>query len=180
MKNTAKAVVFAVLLAVLFCGCKKQQTPDATNSNGDKVQAVIPNVTEPELPNKDKNTLSLTLSEDFVDYSDNIAAENYDFLYTNGNIAIGMICNTKPEHFTLEDYAMREAEYFQTEMTEKDGFWTIAFEDFDSNDPQMMINVYYENDNSFWTVQGFCLSENYEQYQTQIWQYITSGVFAGE
>lgn len=171
------------LMSLLFSGCKTQQPAKEgffEKLPGNDVQAAMPQTEKPTQPSQKQNSISLELPDDFEDYTGKPGAEQYDYLYSNGQMGIGINAIRKPQYGTLEDYAYREADYYRTQATQKDGFWTITYEDPDSNEPQTMIHVFYEDADTYWTVQGFCPSQCYDQYESIIWQYITGVEFTGK
>lgn len=176
MRKTA--IIAAALIGIFLSGCKAQQGLQVPQQTG--VQAVVPNLTVPNIPPIQKTDIRLNLPEEFLDCTESPVGEAYDLLYSNGQMGVGAVCIPMQSVYTLEQYAGQDAEYYQTELTQKDGFWTLTYEDFDSNEPQTMVNVYYETDDGFWIVQGYCPSESYPMYETEIWQYITGVTFAGE
>lgn len=180
MRNAAKIVAAATVFGILLSGCKTQQNSAAPQQTNPGVQAVVPNLTTPSIPKKEKTEIWLHLPEEFDDYTGMLGTEAYDLLYSNGQMCVGAISIPVQSAYTLVQYAEQDAEYYRTELTQMDGFWTLTYEDVDSNEPQTMVNVYYETDEKLWIVQGFCPSQSYPLYETEIWQYITGATFAGE
>ena len=164
------------LMSLLLSGCKQEKPADEEffdKVSDNNVQVTMPQAETPTQPTQKQTGIALNLPEEFKEYTPEPGPAQYDFLYSNGQMGIGLRCNKKPEYGTLEDYAKREAEYFRTEALQKDGFWTISYEDTEANEPQMIVTVYYETEESYWEVLGHCPSQSYELYQDQIWQYIT-------
>ena len=175
-QTIAKISAGIALISLLFSGCK-QETP-ANEGFFEKipdnnVQVTMPQVANPTQPTQKQTSIALNLPEEFEALTPEAGPEQYDSLYSNGQMGIGVSRKKKPEFGTLEDYAKREADYYRTEALQKDGFWTISYEDTQANEPQTLVTVYYETEECYWQVQGFCPSQSYELYQDQIWQYIT-------
>ena len=180
MRNVAKFVAAAALFGIFLSGCKAQQSPVNPQQTNPSVQAAVPNLTTPEIPEIPGFDIRLNLPETFSNYTGSEFAKDYDLLYSDGRMGIGAICIPMQNVYTLEEYAAQDGEYYRTELTQKDGFWTLTYEDFDSNEPQTLVNVYYETEEGFWIVQGYCPSQSYPMYETEIWQYITGATFAGK
>lgn len=173
-----KWLVSVLALGLLCTGCKAQQKANA----GSEMQQTLPpqKITEQALFPTDtvETEISLSLPDDFQEVTGKPFAKAYNHLYANGQMGVGVIRLAKPNAFSLEDYANRDAEYFRTELIQKDGFLTLRYEDLDSNEPQTFVNVYYESADAFYTVQGYCTSQSFSQYEALLWQYITSGVIS--
>ncbi len=180
MRNITKIVAVAALFGIFLSGCNAQRPPVSESQTNPKVQALVPNLTMPEIPQVQKNDIQLNLPEEFFNCTGSQGLEAYDLLYSNGRMGVGVFCIPMQNVYTLEEYAIQDAEYYRTELTQKDGFWTLTYEDYESNEPQTMVNVYYETEGNFWIVQGYCPSQCYPLYETEIWQYITGATFAGE
>lgn len=180
MRNITKILVIAALFGILLSGCNSQNSPVSPQQTKPNVQAVIPGLTSPEIPKPQKLEIQLNLPEEFYAYTGMDVANGYDLLYSNGKMGIGAIRIPMQTVYTLEEYAVQDAEYYRTELTEKDGFWMLTYEDLEWNEPHTMVNVYYETEQNFWIVQSYCPSEDYALYETEIWQYLTGATFAGE
>ena len=162
------------LMALLFSGCKTKNAGEgALNQNPAGDQSAMDS-TGPDIA---KPGIVLNLPEDFSEYTGISFAEKYDYLYANGQIGIGINRIGRTENYTLEDYVNQEAGYYQADKVQKEGIWTVVYEDLDCNEPQTMVNVYYENGEDLWRLQGYCPSQCYDQYQKLIWQYITDVSF---
>lgn len=167
-----KTLFLCAISICLLAGCGSND-PTQTTTQPEQQPTQIQN------ENIEKPVIQLNLPAEFEDYTGNPYTEGYYLYYSNGNIDIGCIHLAKQQGYVFEDYVNQEAEYYRGSLTQKDGFWTLTYEDTDTNEPQTMVNVYYETEDSYWMVQGCCPSQSFAAQESQIWQYITGATFAG-
>ena len=171
----AKVAAVTALMALLFSGCKTQGPGNGNANNaGAANPESLPQKTEASLTHIVTAGIPLRLPIAFADYTGEPIAQGFDYLYADEQITIGISSEKRPENETLEGFVNQEAAYFHAQATQKDGIWTISYESAEYNEPQTMVNAYYEDAENYWRVQGYCPSQCYEQYKDLIWQYITS------
>lgn len=161
-------IFICVISVLLLAGCGSKDVPTTQ-----------PEQQPTQIQNEDteKTNIQLNLPTEYEDYTGVPYTEGYHLYYSNGNIDIGCIHLPKQQDYAFKDYVNQEAEYYRGKLTQKDGFWTLTYEDTDTNEPQTMVNVYYETEDSYWMVQGCCPSQSYAAHEAQIWQYITGASF---
>ncbi len=162
------AVVFS-LLCLFFTGCNSTPTvePGPVESTDDpqSVQNIF-----------SQSDIQFILPGDFIDYTGTPIGGDYTFLYANGNLGLIGIEERKDEagYTVFDDYLADQADTLGSELTQKDGFWTLTYIDNTQNESQTMLCIFYESTSSFWTVKAYCPEDVYSMYQADMWTYATS------
>lgn len=156
MKNTVKILAVLMAVCLLFAGCKEKEAKNSFSKDG----------------------LYIAFPDIFTDYCDTPLAEDYDFLFAGDYVGVLGISESKkdmPETVTdLQSYAGYIAEGYNQQVTEKDGFLTVSYEDLEMNDPQMYVCVFVETENHYWSIRSYCMSDSYENNAEMMWKYITA------
>ena len=174
-------IAVIVTMCLLFAGCGKNG--DTQNSNtpvqNDSSNGVVE--TEPQENIFRYNGAQMVLPADFSDYTLSPIASDYTFLYADAMKGIIGIEEKKeeidPAVTSLESYAAYQAAKFGTEAVQTEGFWTLEYEDFTQNEPQMLVCVFYETEDSYWIVKSYCTSDMFETFETVMWNYVKSVTF---
>lgn len=122
--------------------------------------------------------LSITLPADFINLSEKDFAAELSFVYGLDPIAVNGLREPKST-FTaygldvdLEKYGqlLISANNVQAKPEQKDGilFFTYASGGFS------YVVTLWETEDAFWTVQGYCPTENYNKVKNDIWQILSS------
>lgn len=172
-------------------GDKKKDPTEAEPTEEDPTEAdpteAEPTETDPEDPTEaEQGVVTIDIPDDFLDYSNTTLASGYAFMYANEDIGIIGVQENKEELYLyfeemdLEGYANLIAELYALEnpAEEKDGFWTVSYTDDSTGISFTYIGVFYETEADFWHIQAYCMTEQYEEFADDIWQYITSAKFA--
>ena len=153
-------------MIALFSACGQDNTKQNTEPDPTTLQ--------------DKYSYLLQLPESFADCTESNPS-GYTFLFSDGRFGIGGYHIQQDPAIPLDDCAMLEADSYRAELTQKDGFWTFTYEDTDSNEPQTIVSVCRQTEEGYyWIIQGYCPSESYAEYESEIWSYITGGQPSGE
>lgn len=161
------------------------KTEDTTEDTTEEVTEdttveVTTEAPQQQIPSGDV-TLKVNLPSGFLNYTDTDLSEGYAFLYANEEIGVFAVQENKEELFTyfdetdLEGYANLIAELYEldTVPTQKDGIWTLTYSDASSGDSFTYVSAFYETEADFWNVQAYCLTEDYDKYGDDLWDYIT-------
>lgn len=171
----------------------KQATSIEITDNGSSVEE-LPEDTEVEetLPEPEEDTteensqpVTLNLPWDFLNYSGTEMSGEYDILYANADIGIMGIGERKTDIATyfgdkdLVGYAQLIADVYeiQNEVVERDGIPVLYYTADANGENYTYTVVFFETEDKFWQIQGGCLTEQFDQYEEDIWQYITSATF---
>ena len=177
MKKIFAVLMVAMLLCGLFAGCNN-------SADEETLPATIPEATEPEEKEFLKNGIKFTLPGNFEDYSQAPAGQEYTFLYAgpyNGVYGTEDSKASLPESVKdLASYAAHQATALGGEAVQKDGIWTLTYEDLTKNEPQMFVCAFYEGQDCYWTVTAYCPSQCYEEDQEIMWGYVTAVTFENE
>ncbi len=171
--------IFTVLLAIglLFAGCKKN---DESKSNYPQISPDQIGIASTD-NTFSHNGVSMTLPSSFSDYTDLPIGQEYSFLYGASTVGISGLevsKDTVSEEITsLELYAADYANQMSGEATQKDGIWSVQYEDLSQNEPQTYICALYETENAYWIISGYCPSQVFEDYGQDMWVSIASAVF---
>lgn len=130
----------------------------------------------------------LNLPKDFLNYTDTALGAGYDLVYGNDDIGIIGIADNKEQisaYFgdtDLEGYANLIVALYEldTEAQQKDGIWTCTYTAESEGSSFTYVSAFCETETEFWNIQGYCLTEVYDQYADDIWQYITDVDFPEE
>ena len=153
-------------LGMLLCSCK--QTVAKTEAQ------------QPDAPILfTRNGATLELPTKFFDYSESPIGVGHSFLY--GSDVMGIMgdqyIKTRTESESLESFVQSQAELHRVQATQKDGFWTITYDDPTQNEPQIYICVFYETQSSYWIVSAYCPDRMFEDCCTDMWNYATNVLF---
>lgn len=168
--KTIRIIAVMLLLCLLLPGCKKAEDSQSTQ----------PTAAQPTEPTPyARSGAVLELPGDFFDYSDTPLGEGHSFLY--GNDLMGIMgdeySKTETAADSLEAFAQSQAEMHGVEATQKDGFWTITYEDPNQNEPQIFICAFHETQSSYWIVSAYCPDRMLEDCQADMWKYATNVQF---
>lgn len=173
-------------------------TNSATNSPAiDETEPAVDETTEPVVENPVEETTEPVLEEStdlytlyldpgFLNYSNTQAAEGYAFLYASEEIGILGVQDNKAELYEyfdemdLEGYANLIAELYELDAvaTQKDGIWTLTYTSDISGTSYTYVCAFHETDADFWNVQAYCITEDFDTYEADIWRYISTVEFA--
>lgn len=171
--------IFAVLLAIglLFAGCKENDEPQMTFPKIPYSQVGI----APTKVTYTHQGVTMELPKDFSDNTQTPSGKNYSFMYGAASMGITgekVSKNELSEEITsLELFAADYAAALQAEALQKDGFWTVQYEDPSQNEPQMYVCAFYETEDAYWIITSYCPSQTFENYSQDMWQYVTSATF---
>lgn len=175
--------IIAVLLAMclIFVGCKDNEQTDKPAEQTPIDAPAEPVETEPQEITFSNNSAIITLPATFTDYTEKPIAEGYAFLYGDAMVGLRGTEDQKTDLdesvTSLESYAAYQASVFGGEAVQQDNLWTLSYEDLSENEPQMLVCVFYETENAFWTVQSYCPSNVFEIHQADMWNYVKSVTF---
>lgn len=173
MKKLLSIMLAVMLLCGVFTGCN--------SADEETLPATVPEATEPEEKEFLKNGIQLTLPGDFSDYSDYPIGQAYTFLYAGPSDGVYGMEDSKaslPETVTdLASYAAYQATLLGGEAVQKDGVWTLTYEDLTRNEPETNLCAFYEGNDCYWTVTAYCPSRSYEENQEIMWGYVTAVTF---
>ena len=170
--------VLTVLLAIcmLLCGCKDSNQPSASQPTA---AAEIPSGDEIQMQTLERNGVRFTLPSDFYDYSDSPIGQGHSFLY--GNDSMGIIGDETAKEdagvASLMEFAEATAAQYGTKAVQKDGFWTVSYEDPEANETQSILCVFYETEDSFWIIHTYCPAQILDSCQEDMWHYATAAEF---
>ena len=126
--------------------------------------------------------LSVEVPMTYLDLSSQDYAEDLDMMYGDGHVVVAAVRNDRAElesyieDLTLEGYGelVIEMNELDTGLIQKDGLWTFSYEADSNGDMFTYVAAVYESDTSFWTVQAYCLTAEYEKYQDTMWEVVSS------
>ena len=125
--------------------------------------------------------LTFTLPKDFASRSQEAYAEDFDFLFENGIVAIAGIRETKQAlaHFGTLDTAaytklVIEINQLSCEPVQTEGIWCFSYEAVSHGTPMTYICSVYEADESFWQIQAYCATADFATHGNQMWELILS------
>ena len=160
------SLVLALVLAMLAgCGLAdqvKQLTKDKDITSGD---------------------LTLTVPGLYVDLAETVDNDALSFVYGMGDTAVlgvretrADVQNVMPDTDTAREYAelFIEANGVEAEVSEKDGIVTFTYSASAGNQSFTYLCGAYANDNSFWVVQAYCYTENFEDNKSDFWDILKS------
>lgn len=161
--------------------------PEVNQATEETTQAVI-GETEAPVEEIQVQLPVLNLPDDFLNYTDTAVGAGYDLMYGNDNIGIIGIADNKEQlsaYFgdtDLQGYANLIVALYElgTEAQQKDGIWTCTYTAEVEGSSYTYVSAFCENETEFWNIQGYCLTEVYDQYAEDIWQYITDVDFPEE
>ena len=153
-------VAFVLLMCLSLCGCFSENTRTFT-----------------------RDGLSLTLPKTFADKSDEAFAENVNFLYSYGGTGFLGVCEKRSDF--PEGYGKMDLEAYgkyvifgnslSCELTKRDGFYCFTYEVPAAPEGSLTyVAIVLETEDAFWTVQGYSLSEFYNENAAFIWKCLTS------
>lgn len=167
MSKVVTIFLVVLMLFSVFTGCKKeeQSTP---------VTTVKPQTTG--LKTFTCNGLTMELPEKFYDYSDSPIGVGHSFLY--GSDFMGIMGDeykkSENEFTSLDEFVQAQADAHSTQAAQKDGFWTITYEDPSQNEPQIYICTFYETQSSYWIISTYCPDIMLEDCQADMWNFATN------
>lgn len=171
--------ILTVLLAIcmLLCGCKdshQQTNPSQSTAAGD-----IQSGEETQMQTLERNGVRFTLPSDFHDYSESPIGQGHDFLY--GNDSLGIVGDKTAKEdagvASLMEFAAATAAQYGAETSQKDGVWTVSYEDPEANEPQSNLCVFYETEDSFWIIRTYCPTQILDSCREDMWHYATAAEF---
>jgi len=175
MKKLLTVVTVIFLLCGMFAGCN-----NAENA-GTEAPDTIPQETEPPVQHFSKDGVNFTLPTEFKDHTGTPLATDCNFLYSDGYIGLLGIQGDKaaqPETVTdLATYAADQAAALGGEAVQKDGIWSLVYEDPSQNETQIYICAFYEAENCYWTIKAYCPADMQQTYEETMWDYVTSPTF---
>ena len=175
MKKILSVFLLLALLLTAFAGCKAGETPETT------APSPLADPTEPGEQVFTKNGLKIQLPDFFTDYSDLPIGQGYSFLYAgpyNGVEGIEEKKADMPESVTdLASYAAHQQAIYGGELTQKDGIWTLVYQDPTQNETQTYVCAFYETDAGYWSVKAYCPEDVYATYEADLWSYVTAVTF---
>ncbi len=126
--------------------------------------------------------LSLEVPMTFLDLSGQEYAQDVNLLYGFGNVVVAAVRDDRAElesyieDLDLEGYGelVVELNELDSGLIQKDGLWTFSYEADSDGEMFTYVATVYESDVSFWTVQGYCPTAEYEKYQDTIWDIVSS------
>ncbi len=126
--------------------------------------------------------LSFTLPGDFQNLDSESYAEDFDFLFDDGTVAIAGIRETKAAvtaafgQISAEQYARLVIEGNELTCTpvQKNGLWCFSYEAVSNGTPMTYICAIHEAENSFWQVQAYCATADFAAQQDTMWTLITA------
>lgn len=176
--------IIALLLTVcfLFAGCKDgKQKGKNPLEQVPTLHGSLSVETEPQEVTFTHSGVTVTLPGNFQDYTELPLGEQYTFLYAEpfvGLIGIEDIKEDLDDNITsLEAYAAYQASVFGGEAVEKDGLWTLVYEDLTQNEPQKMVCAFYETEQAYWMIQAYCTSDTFETHEEAMWSYVKAPTF---
>ena len=174
MKQTALLLSVLLLLSVFLCSCKQDKKDTMTPT----AVSTIPQASEPTEPvHFDTEEVSFVLPGDFTDFTDSPFGQRYDFAYACDFVGVVGISQEKNQEADLAAYAAAYAAEKGSEAVQKDGFWSVTYEDLTQNEPQTFVCAFYETENKYWTVESYCPSILFENYAEDMWSYVISAKF---
>ena len=125
--------------------------------------------------------LSFTLPKEFRNCSAEDYAADFDFLFDNGQVAIGGIRETKQalQSFNVPDaaaYTRLLIEYNELSCApvQQNGLWCFTYEAVSGGTPMTYICAIYEAEQSFWQIQTYCASADFSVHSADMWNWILS------
>lgn len=125
--------------------------------------------------------LSFTLPGEFRNCSAESYAEEFDFLFDNGTVAIAGIRETKQ---ALLDFGATDAATYTQLLIEhnslscqpvqKDNIWCFSYEAISNGTPMTYLCAVYEAEQSFWQVQAYCTDAAFSVNEVAMWEWILS------
>lgn len=127
------------------------------------------------------NDLQMKVPAYFVDKSNESYAKDYDFLYAYGGTGFLGIQEKRSdfpegyEKMDLEAYGrfVIYGNQLSCELTEKDGFYTFTYEKEAPEGDLTYVAIVLCNENAFWTVQAYCLTDFYPENAAFLWKTLT-------
>ena len=157
--KTVKVFVALLLVATLLCGCAALQQ-EQTVTCGE---------------------LSITLPNSFEDWSDDPSADGLSFSYANTRVGVCGVFESKEylQAYIPDLDAKQYAELFvetnglTSTIEVVDGIPSFTYTAEGSPTFQYLCGV-FESGENFWVVQTYCILEDFEEYQGDMWNYIAS------
>ena len=174
MKKMWKLVSLLLVCVLLFTGCEMVGV----------FQDAMEGVNNPGQPKSFTNGgITLALTTDFMDFTDtSMNTEDYLFLYASEDIGIVCVQEDKAELFAefdtmdLEGYAnlILEINAIDSTVEKMNGIFTFSY----IAGTETFICAFFESEDSFYNIQGYCETGIFQEKQDLIWQYISSAEFA--
>lgn len=127
----------------------------------------------------DYGGLTLTLSAEFVDLSDQEYAKDFTFLYGSKDLSVlGLESSKESLHVRLPDLSLREyaglmiqQNELQCRLQEKDGLYFIEYNSVidSTGGAYSYLAAFYETGTSYWAVQTYCPAEAYANNRAAMW-----------
>ena len=122
--------------------------------------------------------LTIRIPADYIDLSDEEFAEGLDFVFGLDPIAINGLREEKATfaafglEMDLERYGkfLIAANNVSCQLTQTDGIWNFSYA---SGDMTYVVTL-WETEDAYWTVQGYCPTENYSKVKKDIWNILSS------
>lgn len=175
--------IFAFFLAMcmLLVGCKDTEKTDNTTQPATTQPTVETTQPQEKVPTHilERNGVRFELPMEFYDFSETKIGQDHGFLYGNDEMVIVGDKTKKDDGSiaSLEQFAAWKASEYGAEAVQKDGFWTVTYEDPEANEPQTNICVFYETQDAFWVIRTYCPSQILDICQADMWRYATAAEF---
>ena len=122
--------------------------------------------------------LTIRIPTDYIDLSDEEFAASLDFVFGLDPIAINGL---REEKSTFEAYGLEmdlerygklliAANNQSCQLTQTDGIWNFSYE---AGDMTYVVTL-WETEDAYWTVQGYCPTENYHKVKKDLWNILSS------
>jgi len=122
--------------------------------------------------------LTIRIPADYIDLSDEEFAEGLDFVFGLDPIAINGLREEKATfaayglEVDLERYGklLIAANNVSSQLTQTDGIWNFSY----ASGHMTYVVTLWETEDAYWTVQGYCPTENYSKVKKDIWNILSS------
>ncbi len=122
--------------------------------------------------------LTIRIPVDYIELSDEEFAAELDFVFGLDPIAINGL---REEKATFEAYGLEmdlerygklliAANNVKTQLTQTDGIWNFSY----TAGEMTYVVTLWETEEAFWTVQGYCPTEEYNKVKKDIWNILSS------
>ena len=122
--------------------------------------------------------LTIHLPEDYIDLSGEEFAQDLNFVFGKDPIAVNGHREKKATfaayglELDLQTYGdlLMKSNQVVGQLSEKDGIWQFSYA---SGGFTYVVTV-WETENAFWTVQAYCMTQEYNRVQDDIWNILSS------
>ena len=174
-----RILAILLLMCIIFSGCKNRKEEQ-------KPGLKFPQISSSQVGTAPADVTfsyfgaSMTLPPEFSDYSHTPLGEQYDFLYSSSFLGIygTFVEKSSVEEITsVQQFAQDYAAQQQGEAVQKDGIWSLQYDDLTKNEPHTNLCAFYETQDNYWVITAYCPSQSFEHYNQDMWYYVSSATF---